>query len=269
MEVLQIDLKGKMAHFRKYYANNTSLSFSIPPRTTISGMLAAILGLPKDEYYSKFSSDKIRIGISLRSPVKKTFHRLNFLRVTSLGNLGADIEKSKPFRSDFRGTGGNIQTPFEIITGYNLQCDEICYRIFVSAFDTTDPIFDLLKEYTLQRRTHYNLSFGIAGFAAYIDDVHLFTKEKIAHKKINNQEVILHSAVISDKITALHFEKDDDSNFVEEELMPADFIADNNREISKMNRVLFTHHALPLKVSYSGDYYILDDSQSITFLENE
>jgi len=35
MEILSFDIVGKFAHFKKYYANNTALSFSIPPRTTI------------------------------------------------------------------------------------------------------------------------------------------------------------------------------------------------------------------------------------------
>lgn len=269
MEILQIDIKGKMAHFRKYYANNTSLSFTIPPRTTITGMLAAMLGLPKGGYHSTFAADKIRIGIALRTPVKKTFHRLNFLRVVSLGNLEADIEKGKAFSSDFRGTSGHIQTPFEIVTGHHLQQDEICYRIFVSAFDIENPVFRLLKEYALSRQVHYTLSFGIASFNAYISDAYLFSDEAIEQKQVTNKQLLFDSAIISDKITSLQFEKKEDSSFVEEELMPADFIGDHNRELSAMNRVLFSHNALPLKVVYSGDYFILDRTQTITFLEND
>lgn len=258
-----------MAHFRKYYANNTSLSFTIPPRTTITGMLAAILGLPKGAYHSKFASDKIRIGIALRTPVKKTFHRLNFLRIVSLGNLAADVEKEKAFNSDFRGTSGHIQTPFEIVTGSHLQYDEICYRIFVSAFEKDNPEFNILKEYALNRRIHYQLAFGIASFNAYISDVYLFNDDTIEQKKLTNESIKFDSAVISDRVASLYFEKREDSNFVEEELMPADFISDHNRELSRMNRVLFSHNALPLKVIYSGDCFILNQTQTITFLENE
>lgn len=258
-----------MAHFRKYYANNTSLSFTIPPRTTITGMLAAILGLPKGGYHSQFASDKIRIGIALRTPVKKTFHRLNFLRVVSLGNINTDIEKNKAFTSDFRGTSGHIQTPFEIVTGHHLQNDEVCYRLFISAFDLENPVFLQLKEYALNRQSHYNISFGIASFNAYISDAYLFSKESIEQKKAANASLLFDSAIISDKITSLQFEKKEDSSFVEEELMPADFIGDHNRELSAMNRVLFSHNALPLKVVYSGEYFLLNQTQTIAFLEND
>lgn len=269
MEVLQIDLNGKMAHFRKYYANNTALTYSIPPRTTIMGMLAAMLGLPKDEYYTRLSSNKIRIGIALRSPVKKTFHRLNFLKITSIGNLKTDMEKEKSFSSDFRGSGGHIQTPFEIVTGLHLQHDEVCYRLFIAAVDTEESIFRRLKECVLSRQTYYNLSFGIAGFSAYISDAHLFENSAVVQMQANQELLSFHSAVISDKISSISFKEKDDYSFMEEELMPADFIADYNRELSKMNRVLFTHNSVPLGVSYTGKYYVLNATQTISFLENE
>jgi CRISPR-associated protein Cas5h len=83
MEVLSIDIGGKFAHFRKYYGNNTALSHTIPPRTTIMGMLAAIMGRERDSYYEDFASDKIRIGVQILTPLKKTFHRLNLLKIGS------------------------------------------------------------------------------------------------------------------------------------------------------------------------------------------
>jgi CRISPR-associated protein Cas5h len=268
MEVLQIDLKGKMAHFRKYYANNTAMSFSIPPRTTLMGMLAAILGLPKDEYYESLASDKIRIGIALCSPIKKTFHRLNFLSIKSLGNLKNDIEKERAFTSDFRGTGGRIQTPFEIVTGHQLQQDEVWYRVFVSCFEEGKNTFEQLKSRSFNRQCHYHLSFGVASFSAYISNIKYYQNDEVEKQESNNQIIEFHSAVVSDKISSLKFEEQDHYSFVEEELMPADFIANQNRELSKMNRVLFTHNALPLRVAYSGDFYVLRQTQTISFLEN-
>lgn len=268
MEVLQIDLKGKMAHFRKFYANNTALSFSIPPRTTIMGMLAAMLGLPKEEYYALLGSDKIRIGIALRSPVKKSFHRMNFLSVKGVGNMKAD-DLEKGFRSDFRGTGGHIQTPFEIVTGPNLQLDEVCYRIFVAAFEGGVDVFELLKDCVVNRKFRYSLSFGVAGFAAFVDDVLVYTGGMVEQRHAGGEFLSFDSAVISGKVSSLQYERSSTFNFIEEELMPADFLADHDRELAKMNRVLFTHNALPLEVTYSGLYYVLSGDQTIAFLENE
>jgi CRISPR-associated protein Cas5h len=57
MEIISFDVGGKMAHFRKYYANNTALSYTVPPRTTLMGLLAAILGRGRDTYYKEMASD--------------------------------------------------------------------------------------------------------------------------------------------------------------------------------------------------------------------
>lgn len=269
MEVLQIDLKGKMAHFRKYYANNTAMSFSIPPRTTLMGMIATMIGLPKDEYYRQLASDRIRIGVVLCSPIKKSFSRLNYLSVKSIGNIKNDLEKEKPFTTDFRGTGGRIQTPFEIITGNNIRQDEVWYRMYVSYFEDGKDLFNHLKNCVLARSVYYNLSFGIAGFSAYITHAQYYDNTMIEQNETNLKSIEFNSAIISNKISSLEFARKDEYSFIEEELMPADFTDNHNRELAAMNRVLFTHNSLPLKVAYTGKYYILNQTTTIAFLEND
>ena len=34
--------------------------------------------------------------------------------------------------SDFRGEGGRIQTPFEVVSGWDLTKDEVVYQVFIS-----------------------------------------------------------------------------------------------------------------------------------------
>jgi len=262
MEIIQFDISGKFAHFRKYYANNTAMTFSIPPRTTLMGMLAGMLGLPKDSYYEALASDKIRIGIAVKTPLKKTFHRLNLLSIKSKG----DFKKS--FESDFRGMNGRIQTPFEIVSGHNIQTDEICYRIFVSYFNDGKPQFEELKARLEQRNTHFQITLGTAQFLASLNNYYLFTTAKEQTSQDNWVE--FNSAVISDYVSALDFDKGNLQHFVEEELLPADFKADFDRELSKMNRVLFTTGNIPLKVKYTGSYFEINnetEQQTIQFLE--
>ena len=57
---------------------------------------------------------------------------------------------------------------------------------------------------------------------------------------------------------------------IEEELLPADFKANKDREVVKMNRVLFTTGGIPLNVKLTGEVYVLknnDKEQIIQFLE--
>lgn len=262
MELIQFDVSGKFAHFRKYYANNTALSFSIPPRTTLMGMLAGMLGLPKDSYYEALASDKIRIGIAVKTPLKKTFHRLNLLSIKSKGDL------RKSFESDFRGMNGRIQTPLEVISGESIQTDEICYRVFVSYFEAGKGLFEALRDKLERRDSHFQTTLGTAQFLATVHRYCFFD----AVKEHTSEEdwVEFNSAIISDYVSALDFQRENLQHFVEEELLPADFKANFDRELSKMNRVLFTTGNVPLKVKYTGNYFELDsrtERQTIQFLE--
>lgn len=262
MEIIQFDISGKFAHFRKYYANNTAMTFSIPPRTTLMGVLAAIVGLPKDSYYEALASDKIRIGVAVKTPIKKSFHRLNLLSIKSKG----DFKKS--FESDFRGMNGRIQTPFEIVSGHNIQTDEVCYRVFVSYFDAGKSWFDELKTRLEQKNPHFQLTLGTAQFLAAISNYTVFTTSKA--ETAQEDWVEFDSAVISEKVSELDFKRGSLQHFVEEELLPADFKANFDRELSKMNRVLFTTGNIPLRVRYTGTTYTIStetETQTIQFLE--
>lgn len=266
MEILQFDISGKFAHFRKYYANNTALSYSIPPRTTIMGILAAILGKPRDSYYEEFCSKNIRVGITLKVPVKKNFHRLNFLSIKSLGDIG------KSFESDFRKMSGNsIQTPFEVVTGLNLQKSEVRYRIFISYFEEGLNSFQSLKNSLSDQSNVFPITLGVANFNAFITNFKYFKQNEIIKREADNEIISFNSAVDSEKITELHFDKDaNEMSFVEEELLPSDFMGNGNREVSKMNRVLFTSNDIPLKVKYTGSFYVIQEkesTQTIQFLD--
>lgn len=264
MEIIQFDISGKFAHFRKYYANNTAMTYSLPPRTTIIGILAAILGKPRDSYYEDFSSDKIKIGIAIKTPIKKSFHRLNFLSVKRLGDFRTS------FDSDFRGMAGNpIQTPFEVVTGLNLQENDVKYRIFISHFDEGKALFQILKDALISQQLIYNISLGTANFNASLGNVKVFENSQIIENTSNSKDLInVDSAVNSDLVDEIIFEKDSElMNFIEEELLPADFVANYNRELSKMNRVLYTTAGIPLKIRFSGKYYVLEDKQTIQFLD--
>lgn len=63
MKIIIFELWGKFAHFRKFYTNSSSLSYSVPPRTTIEGIIAAILGYERDSYYEKFNPDNLYVAV--------------------------------------------------------------------------------------------------------------------------------------------------------------------------------------------------------------
>lgn len=256
MEVLKFDIEGKFAHFRKFHGNNTAMSYSIPPRTTIIGVLAAILGEGKDTYYGKFKSDNLRIGVRIMQNIKKSFHRLNYLKITG--------------RDDFTGKNGRIQTPFEIVTGNDLKQDMVCYRFYIAAGEDAE-LYDSLKHRLLSDDRTYNISLGIAGFSAFISNVELV---QAIEMEANSEWVDIHSACNSERVLEIDFLEDPEIKFnhIEEELLPADFIGgDKGREVYRMNRVLFATRPFPMHVKLDGTYYQLQKSngetENIQFLE--
>ena len=256
MEVLSFDIEGKFAHFRKYFANNTAFTFGLPPRTTIMGIIAGALGFEKDSYYKDFSSGNLKIGVAILSPIKKSFHRLNFLMIKG--------------DSDFRGRQKHIQTPFEVVSGINPQKDMVKYRIFIAQTDNGIDIYEKIKSVFKSGEFCFSPTLGTANFIAQILNVKIW--QEVEEIQINNEKVSLNSTGISDNISEISFEKTDDYRFnmIEEELMPADFKANNDREVVKMNRVLFTTGGIPLNVRLNGNVYVLNDDgqkQIIQFLE--
>ena len=252
MEILSFKISGKIAHFRKYYANNTAFSFSIPPRTAIMGMVAAAMGWSKDSYYDDLASENIQLGIRVLNPLKKSFHRLNFLSIKSTGDI------AKNWSSDFRGEGGRIQTPFEVITGWDLAVGDVSYQIFLKASDKGKTVYDSIKTHFLEKEPVYNITLGTANFTARLTDIEIFSDTNV--KTVESKDyVLMNTAVPVELVEDLKFDKEEfqNYNFIEEDMLPGDFIANGNREVRKMNRLLFSITPHPLRVKLTGSYYVL------------
>lgn len=281
MEILSFDIAGKFAHFRKFHGNNTAMSYSLPPRTTIIGILAAITGKEKDSYYQSFSAEQLHVGIQIVSEIKKSFHRVNYLRIKSDSGFtfdknGVVHNNSRYFSGFYSRSGadttestGPIQTPFEIVTGLNLRQNLVCYRIYVAQAENND-IYNLIKQKLEQHNQTYNLSLGVAGFTAFLTNFKIYESDRVA---INNEWIDIHSACNSEQISEIEFPENPEIKFnhIEEELLPADFIGgDKGRELHRMNRVLFSTRPFPVHVKLNGTYYQLkrdNEVENIQFLE--
>jgi len=207
------------------------------------GIVAAAMGMKRDSYYELLASENIHFGIRVLTPLKKSFHRLNFLSIKTLGDL------SKKMSSDFRGEGGRIQTPFEVVSGWDLTKDEVVYQIFISPAEQGEKIFENIKNHFLNYDPVFNITLGVANFGAIINGV--FLSNAFASNEIEPDNYsLIHSAIPVGHVKELKFDKKDfgSYNYVEEDMMPGDFVGNNNREVKKMNRLLFSTSPNPLRV---------------------
>lgn len=78
-EFIIFDVASDMAHFRRQYAITTALTYPIPPRTALCGLIGAILGLPKNESLTHFQDQDAIFGLQIMSPVRTSSVSINLI----------------------------------------------------------------------------------------------------------------------------------------------------------------------------------------------
>lgn len=148
------DARGDFAHFRKPETTSPAQSFGIPPRTTVAGMTAAILGLDRDSYYGLFSRESSRVAVQVLNPVRRQQFAINI--VTTEGSNS----KTKGANPGRYVTGPRQQNVFETL------CDP-AYRFYVSLNDT--EAMDDLETTLAAGKSYYALSLGLSEHLANVE----------------------------------------------------------------------------------------------------
>lgn len=146
ISLLLFDIKGEFAHFRKYYTTTSPLTFSIPPRTVIIGLMSAVLGLKKNEYAGYFKPEDCKIALEILNPGKKFILKENWR---------AGI--------DFKGLNEISQIPLELIKNPR-------YRIYF--YHKDNKLLTKLTEYIKGKISIYTPYLGISEFICqlkYVD----------------------------------------------------------------------------------------------------
>jgi CRISPR-associated protein Cas5h len=84
---LSFTIQGEWAHFRRVEGNIVKQTYRLMPRTTVAGMLAAVLGIGRNEYYDLFEADVSAIAIE----PQRTLRTMNVPENT-LSTAKANIE---------------------------------------------------------------------------------------------------------------------------------------------------------------------------------
>ncbi|MDY6776243.1 MAG: type I-B CRISPR-associated protein Cas5b [Halobacteria archaeon] len=69
-ECISFTVSGNWAHFRRIDTTNDKQTYRVIPRTTAAGLIAAMLGLPRDSYYEVFSPENSAMSVELLSEVR-------------------------------------------------------------------------------------------------------------------------------------------------------------------------------------------------------
>lgn len=251
MQVISLHFKGKMAHFRKYYSNSSSLSFFVPPRTTIAGILAGLIGYERDSYYSDFSVDKCGISVLCNAPVKKISQKMNYLMIKSA--------------NDFNGSKENhSQTALELVIPQDVRNGCLDYEVFIH--HNNDSIMDELKKIAPVGAPFYcsrgiSMALGTAFNLGWIEYEGIFEG-----KEINNVRASVCSVMCTDRISNMGFKDEGNNYFLIKERMPVEF--DNNRSITSGGLKDFLIELSGRSVSVDSESIVkLDDGRNIMWME--
>lgn len=244
MKFLIIDLKGKFGSFKKFYSNSSVLTYFFPPRTTITGILAGILGREKESYHEEFCNENINIAVSIRNQLKKNIHKINYLKVESLNDLNGSNKNS-----------ARTQVPFEMLSAANSN-DLVVYRLYLKCNDSLYG--ELLSKLTNNFQT-FPVYLGKAGLTASAELI--ADNEIISVKKEESSDFINISTVVpksGNLIADINFNNIDLINIYEEK-MPLEFEVNERRLKSSMSFVFANGENLCLKlrkehynISYNG-----------------
>lgn len=152
MKVIVFDVKGKYALFRRNYTTSSSTSYNFPPRTSICGLLGAIMGIQNEA--TQFSKhlrifDNAHIALRVLVPIRKTTMGVNYAETKS-------------------GKNQRTRIILELIK-------EPVYRIYVSEFSQ----FDQLRNHLENNTCVFTPYLGQAQFIAKISHVGVFEAKSV------------------------------------------------------------------------------------------
>jgi len=236
--LLCFDIWSDYAHFKKYYTTTSPLTFSIPPKTSIYGIIGAILGLDKNEYLHYFQPGACQIGIRIRSSIKKTRINLNLIDT----KIATKMSRIK--------TRTQIKTEF---------LKDISYRIYFQ--HQNKELYQKLCDYIKAHKSVYSISLGLSENLANFNFV-----DEYDYKEINdNKEWV-------DIVTALligNFLKRGDIDFNEE---GKEYFSDKvalemkpDREVVNYGQVVYERNGQSIKAK-PREYYHLENGEKCFLL---
>ena len=177
------DVTADFAHFRKVGNNSAKPSYRVPPRTTVAGLLAGIMGMPRDSYYDLFSPSSSAIAV-----VPKTLPHTYTMGITTVNTKADDAIQYLPQERNWHH-GAEMLTP-ESYVKYDRQRDtyemlvDPVYRVYVALAD--EDVHDELRERLEDSQYHYSPALGLSECIADIRNVDIHTVESVTTDAVDS-----------------------------------------------------------------------------------
>lgn len=165
--VLVFDVGGEYGHFRKFNTTTSPLTYSLPPRPAVLGMIGAILGIERETGVGKYAEGGIPlaellapelagIAVQLVHPTKKVTMAFNLLNTKG--------------KSSFFNIANRTQIEFELLKNPK-------FRIFLQW--KNQELFDELESRLAKRHSYFTVCLGLSQFVAEVNLVGTFVGREL------------------------------------------------------------------------------------------
>jgi CRISPR-associated protein Cas5h len=164
---LSFTVRGPWAHFRRVEGNVVKQTYRVIPRTTVAGLLAAVLGIDRDDYYDLFAPETSAVAVEPVSELRTVNMPMN-----TLSTANSDLRSLNP-----RGkVSVRLPNPSKPRQQHNYEAlVDPAYRIDVALAD--DERYRQLETALSEGKSHYVPSLGLSEHLAEIEYLDEFPVE--------------------------------------------------------------------------------------------
>ncbi len=240
MKILIFDISSSFGHFIVPYTISSPITYPIPTKTAISGMISAIIGIDKREYLKYFNNKNFKIGIKIINPIKILHINENFINVKEV----KFFERMKSNRNPR--------------TQINVEFLKDCkYRLYVYHEDEK-KIYNELKNRLENHESVYSLSMGLSECLANYE---YYGEKELLEKKTDENTIEIHSVVPVSQISndSLVIDIENPRKYLKVHIPVA---LSENRELTKTEEILLERDEKSIHLK-NIRYYSLDNKENI------
>lgn len=163
-QCLSFTVRSDWGHFKRVGRSVTKQTYRIPPRTTVAGMLAAIVGAERNTYYDVFGVDNAAVAIT----------PLRDIRTVNIPTVGLGTDPGQ----NVTATSGNYYSEYNLtyqdttkdrqLHAYEVLADP-AYRIDLALED--ESFYVDLRNHLTNGTSVYPPSLGKSEYLATIEEV--------------------------------------------------------------------------------------------------
>jgi CRISPR-associated protein Cas5h len=232
--VIVFDVWGDYAHFRKNYSTSSPLTYSFPPRTALSGLIGAIVGLDKTEYFRHFFKVDAKIGCRILAPVKKV--RIGENLIDTKSAIKMHLIKNR------------TQIRFEFVKDPK-------YRVYFSHSD--EQLYVKLKDLLTSHQSVYTPCLGLSELISNFKFIGEFGLERSGEAVQDIDSVVPGKCLLKPDF--------EEGKEYFSEVMPSEM--GEAREVTDYNEILFERNGKRIKAKAKELWEVEnDDRERIVFL---